>query len=145
LERLSIYDDKCSPPHWQEVENSQWLELLQPFTAVKDLYLFRGFPSRIAPALQELIEERATEVLPALQCLNLEEIKPSVSLQKAMKQFVVARQLSNYHLSVTGEKAIYQLPSRTCTLYFPSHVSFESPICSNTHFLAPETSTIAFS
>jgi len=142
LERLAIYDDEHSPPHWQEeVENNQWLELLQPFTAVKDLYLFQGFPSRIAPALQELIGERATEVLPALQCLNLEEINPSVSLQ----QFVVAKQLSNYHLSLTREKAIYQVPSRTCTLYFPSHFSFESPICSNTHFLAAETSTIACS
>ena len=140
LERLAICDDERSPPHWQEdVENSQWLELLQPFTAVKDLYLFRGLPLRIAPALQELIGDRATEILPALQCLNL-EINPSISLQKAIKQFVVAKQLSNYHLSLTGEKTIYQLPSRTCTLYYLSHFS---PVCTNTHFLTPETSTIA--
>jgi hypothetical protein len=131
LERLAIYDDKRSPPHWkEEVENGQWLELLHPFTAVKDLYLFRGLPLRIAPALQELVGERATEVLPALQCLNLEGINPSVSLQKAINQFIVARQLSNFHLSLTGEIAIYQVPSRTCTLYF---LSFESPICANTH------------
>src|SRR5258708_33982374 len=116
LERLAICDDERSPPHWkEEVENSQWMELLQPFTAVKDLYLFRGLPLRIAPALQELIGERATEILPALQCLNL-EINPSISSQKAIKQFVAAKQLSNYHLSLTWEQTIYKLPTRTWTL-----------------------------
>jgi hypothetical protein len=36
LERLYIYDDEYSLLLWQDdIENSQWLELLQPFTAVE--------------------------------------------------------------------------------------------------------------
>jgi hypothetical protein len=54
-------------PRWQDdIEDSQWLEVLHPFTAVKHLYLSRKFVSRIAPALQEL----AGEVLPSGGSLN---------------------------------------------------------------------------
>ena len=58
---------------WQDdIENSQWLELLRPFTAVKDLYISEIFTPYIAPALQALSGESVTEVLPALQSLFLE-------------------------------------------------------------------------
>jgi hypothetical protein len=78
LEHLYIHDDEHSRPHWQDdIENSQWLELLQPFTAVKNLHLSRGISLRIVPALQELVGEKMTGVLPALQCLFLEEGHPS--------------------------------------------------------------------
>jgi len=74
LEHLFIYDNKYSRPLWQDdIENSQWLELLQPFIAVNNLHLSREFTPRIVPALQELVKERKTEVLPALQYLCLEE------------------------------------------------------------------------
>ena len=45
-------------------------------TAVKNLHLSRDFTLRIVPTLQELVNERMTEVLPALQCLYLEEGHP---------------------------------------------------------------------
>ncbi len=125
LERLAIYDDICYQPCWQDdIENDQWLEILHPFTAVKDLRLSRGFAPRIAPALQELARERVTKVLPALQCLNLEELNPSESFQKAIMQFVTARQLC--HVSLAGGKMTFQLPSRTCPLYFLLHLRFGS-------------------
>jgi hypothetical protein len=54
------------------MENIQWFELLQPFIAVKDLYLFVLLTLPIARALQELIGERATEVLPALRGIHVE-------------------------------------------------------------------------
>jgi len=74
LERLYICDDEYSQVRWQDdVENSQWLELLRPFTAVKNLHLSREFTPRIVPALQETVEEKVTEVLPAFQCLYLEK------------------------------------------------------------------------
>jgi hypothetical protein len=49
------------------IENTQWLRLLLPFTAVKNLYLFKEFGPGIAVALQELVGGRITEVLPRLQ------------------------------------------------------------------------------
>ena len=49
--------------NWQDdMENEQWLELLQPFTSVKDLALSRQWVRRVAPALRELAGERTTEV-----------------------------------------------------------------------------------
>ena len=42
------------PPNWQDdIEISQWLELLHPFTAVKDLYISEGLIPHIAPALKD--------------------------------------------------------------------------------------------
>jgi hypothetical protein len=88
---------------WQnDVEKSQWLELLRPFYAVKYLYLSRRFVQRVAPALQELVGERETEVLPSLQTLFLEEISlSSVSVQGIIEQFVAARQLGSHPIAVS--------------------------------------------
>ena len=70
LKRLGIKENRFSPPHWQgDVENTQWLELLRSFTALKELYLDERFTPLVAPALQELTRERVTEVLPELQNL----------------------------------------------------------------------------
>ena len=102
VKRLSVFEETLSPPHWQDdIENSQWLKLLHPFTAVKNLYLSRQFAPRIAPSLQELVGERATEALPALQKLFLEEILPSRPAQKAIGKFVAARQLSNHPITIS--------------------------------------------
>ncbi len=85
LEHLYICDDKHSRLRWQDdIENCQWLELLRPFTAVKNLHLSREFTPRIVPALQELVKGRVTEVLPALKCLYLEEKDPSGPIREAV-------------------------------------------------------------
>jgi len=99
LEHLYIHEYKAVEslrPCWQDdIENIQWLELLRPFTTVNALYLSRDITSRIAPALQELVGERVTEVLPALQSLFLEELRPSGLVREAIDKFVAARQHSN--------------------------------------------------
>jgi hypothetical protein len=95
LEQLYIRENNQLKLHWQgEIERSQWLELLHPFTAVKDLYLSRVFAPRIAAALQELVGERAMEVLPTLQNLFLDVPQPTGPVEEAVGQFVAARQLS---------------------------------------------------
>jgi len=101
LERLDICDDRHSSPEWQDdMENDQWLELVQPFTAVKDLHLSKDVAQRFAPALQELTEERVAEMLPALQNLFLEELQTSGPIHKATGQFVAARQLSDHPVAL---------------------------------------------
>ena len=85
LEHLYIYDDECLRPLWQDdIEDSQWLELLQPFIAVKNLHLSREFTPRIVPVLQELVKNRMTGVLPALQHLYLEEDHQSGPIREAI-------------------------------------------------------------
>jgi hypothetical protein len=76
-----------------------WRELLQPFTAVKDLYLSWSceIPSRIAPVLQELVGERVFELFPVLQNISLQTSRP---VPEGIKQFVAARQLTSHPISV---------------------------------------------
>jgi hypothetical protein len=101
LEDLYIYDYKYSHLVWQDnMENTLWLELLRPFTAVKNLYLSGKFASRIMPALQELVGGRSTEVLPTLQNIFLEELQPSKTVQACIQQFVATRQVTNHPVVV---------------------------------------------
>jgi hypothetical protein len=81
--------------------NTEWLELLLPFTAVKDLYLSKQFAPRIAPALQELTGRRTTEVLPALQNFLLEGFQPSEPVYEGIAQFISARQLTNRPVAIS--------------------------------------------
>jgi hypothetical protein len=86
-----ILEEGSSQACWQDdIENSQWLELLHTFTAVKDLFLSQKFAPRIAPALQELVGERVDEVLPALQSIFWEGLHPGV-VPEGIRQFVTAR------------------------------------------------------
>ena len=97
------YPDLATP--WQDdIEGSQWLELLRPFTGVKTLSISEEFTPRVASALQELVGERVTEVLPTLQALILEETSLSGPVQEAIEQFVAARQLVNLPIIVSRSK-----------------------------------------
>jgi hypothetical protein len=102
LENLYIREDEYPRLGWQDdTENAQWLDLLHPFTAVKNLYLSKEFTRRVAPVLQELVGERVVETLPALQCLFLEEVNLVGPVQEAIEKFVAARQLSNHPIAVS--------------------------------------------
>ena len=95
LEDLYIYESPYRYSKWQDnIENSLWLELLQPFTAVKNLYLSEEFESRIMLSLQDLVGERMAEVLPTLQNIFLEGLDTSGPVQKASQEFVARRQAS---------------------------------------------------
>jgi hypothetical protein len=102
LEGLYIFEDRGSPPRWQDdVENTLWLELLHPFAAVKDLYLSEEFVLRIAPALQELVGGRTAEVLPTLENIFLEGFQPSGPLHEGIEKFVAARRLTSHPVAVS--------------------------------------------
>ena len=101
LEDLSIYGNvSWRPDPHNNTETAQWLELLRPFSDVKVLYLSEKLASYIAPALQELIGGRTTEVLPALQNLYLDGLQPSGPVQVGIRQFVTARQATDHPLAV---------------------------------------------
>jgi hypothetical protein len=103
LERLDIdiKKDRDSLLEWQDdMEDTQWLELLRPFTSVKDLELSKDSVPFIAPALQELSGERVTEVLPALKNLFLEGPQPSGPVKEAIGKFTTARQLAGCPVNV---------------------------------------------
>lgn len=100
VEHLYIVESKFSPkPLWENsIQRSEWLRLLRPFTAVKDLYLSEKIVPLIAPALRELIGERITEALPALQCLFLEGLRTSGPVLGAIAPFIAAREQTTHSI-----------------------------------------------
>ena len=73
---------------------------LHQFTSVKNLQIAQGFTPRIAPTLEELVGGRATEVLPALRTLALEETLPS-GVQDTIDKFVAARELASHPIAIS--------------------------------------------
>ncbi len=104
-ENLYIYEPEhlFSPLDWEyDIENPKWLELLRPFTALKDLYLDKKFAPYIARALQELTGGRTTDVLPSVKNLFLEGFQRPGSDQEieGIRQFISARQLINRSVAI---------------------------------------------
>ena len=102
LENIYIFEERGYLPQRQDnVENSLWLDLLRLFVAVKNLYLSKEFVPRIAPALQlALVRGKTTEVLPNLENIFLERVKPLGPLGP-IKKFAAARRLTNHPVAVS--------------------------------------------
>jgi hypothetical protein len=88
---LILYECDIMWDDEHETENSQWLELLHPFIAVKDLYLSEIAMRHIAPFLQELVGESVTE----------EPVLRSGTFKVAIEQFVAARELAGHPIVVS--------------------------------------------
>jgi hypothetical protein len=101
VENLSIRHQFSKPVWKNDAENSLWLQLLLPFTALKNLYLSKAFAPIIAAALQELVAGRIMEVLPSLQNIFVEELEPSGPFQKNIAQFVAARRISGHLIAIS--------------------------------------------
>ncbi len=85
-----------------DIKNTEWLEVLFPFTAVKNLYLSKEFGPRIARALQELTEGQMAPVLPALQNIFLEGFQPPESVEEGIGRFISSRQLTNHPITISS-------------------------------------------
>ena len=93
--------------HWQgDVDNVLWVRLLHPFTFVKNLYLTEEIAQRIVPALQDLVGVRATEVLPTLENIILEEGQRSGPVQEGIQQVVAVRQAAGHPIAVSYQPKV---------------------------------------
>jgi hypothetical protein len=102
IENLFIYEPLDSQLDWKDgIGNIEWLELLLPFTAVKNFYASKQFAPRIAPALQEITRGGTTEVLTTLQNIFLEGFQPSESVEEGIERFISARQLTNHPITIS--------------------------------------------
>jgi hypothetical protein len=101
VEHLYI-EHRYSKLVWKDdaIENTLWLQLLLPFTAVKRLIVYKEFAPGIAAALHELVEGRITEVLPSLEKIFVEALGPSGPFREKIGQFIAARQLSNQPIAI---------------------------------------------
>jgi hypothetical protein len=104
VERLHIYGEgSLRPLHWSgAIQHSHWLELLHLFTGAKDLYLSEDLAPCISPLLRQLVGERTTEVLPAVQNLFLYEYQQQQRrpVEEGIKNFVAPHQLSEHPIAV---------------------------------------------
>jgi hypothetical protein len=102
VENLYFEVNRFNSLSWTDgIENTDWLNILHPFTVVKSLYLSEAIWPGIALALQELTGGRTTEVLPALQNVLLEGFQPSEPIQEGIAQFISARQLTNHPVAIS--------------------------------------------
>jgi hypothetical protein len=99
LEHLSLYKSKSDllSLRWQtevDSENTQLMEFIRPFIAVKDLVLEGPVVLSVASALQELVGERVTEILPALQNIFLQGPPSPGPAPEGIGKFIAAREVS---------------------------------------------------
>jgi hypothetical protein len=103
VEKLYILESRPAELSWQvDLEKSHMVGTFGFICRRERVLLCKKFAPRIAPALQELVGERATEVLPTLQSFFLEELYPSGPVQENIDQFVAARQLVSHPITVSS-------------------------------------------
>jgi hypothetical protein len=80
------------------VDNSQWLEIFQAFSALQHMRIPPKLGEIIASALQELTWERVMDALAMLRHLYLPP--PSATMQQAIEPFISSRQHSDHPVAV---------------------------------------------
>ncbi|KAH9957456.1 hypothetical protein BC827DRAFT_1225990 [Russula dissimulans] len=101
VERLDIDDFEMSPQIWHDdTDYDQWLEVLRPFMAVRELRVSKSQAPLLMRALKDLTGERTMEVLPKLSDLYLKGPQSAKSLQETIGPFVAGRQLSGHPVAV---------------------------------------------
>jgi hypothetical protein len=89
-----------SPQDWFEpLDNSILLQLLHLFPAVEELHVSRLLAGHIATVLENIAEERVTEVMPALHSLRLGNVTGNEPVG-SIERFLSLRQLSGRPVTV---------------------------------------------
>ncbi|KAI0298236.1 hypothetical protein BC826DRAFT_120652 [Russula brevipes] len=102
IERFDLVCDGISPETEgkDDMETTQFLAIFRSFTAIRSLYVTETFVPFIAPALQELVAESMSEVLPSLRDLFLERPPIFGSVQEGIQTFIEARRISGQPVTV---------------------------------------------
>jgi hypothetical protein len=98
VQDLYLCENAGSQLNWDyPMESKEWLELLKPFTSVKNLYLSDGLRQGIAPALRLLVGDRVTEVLPTLESIFLGGPQPSGLYKEGIGQSISPAYPPNFY------------------------------------------------
>jgi len=107
VEHLELCGEACDEldflmeEDWEEdLDDTFWPQLLIMFVSVKSLYISKRLGPFVASALENLTRESATEVLPTLNELFLEDSGPSGFVKENVESFVSIRQLSGHPIVV---------------------------------------------
>ena len=106
VQSLDIQSGDELPTGEEDVDSTQWLELLRPFTHVTQAYVWEKLVSGIVQALAA--EDMTTEILPELTLLHLSGYRSSPQVAKVATQFVDTRRLSGRTISlISGDEVRY--------------------------------------
>jgi hypothetical protein len=100
FERVEIPNGFTSPYWNSDFKKFRWLELLQPFTSAKDLYLGSIIAPHVTRKMRGLTGESTAEVLPALQNIFIQEFRRSKALRESIGPFMVDQQLFGHPVTV---------------------------------------------
>ena len=112
FEHLEIPNGFAPLEYQNDMETVQWLEVLQPFTSAKNLYLGNRNAPYVAPILQGLALEGTVEVLPALQHIFLQDCQQFDALCESIETFVAARQFSGRPVAIHRWEGLQGLDGR---------------------------------
>ena len=93
VESIAISSRLEQSPWGPIAEDILWLNLLRLFSAVKDLDIDENSLGLVAFTLNDVVEERITEVFPAIRELSTGEYSPSGPILRAVEKFAAARGL----------------------------------------------------
>jgi len=95
VERLAILGvDDLQHPQWgPTAEDFLWLDILHPFSTVKELTVDENILTPVAYTLKEVVKERITGIFPAIQEVSIGEHLPSRPVLRAFENFGSARGL----------------------------------------------------
>ncbi len=92
MSKMEHFNIDAYPSDWES--NPLWLELLRQFSAAKSLSLeSEWIVPPVEVALEQVIEEGITDVLPSLRKLSISEPLPAGPDREAIERFVTARGL----------------------------------------------------
>ncbi|KAH9970259.1 hypothetical protein BJV74DRAFT_990568 [Russula compacta] len=107
LSHVEQLDIREHPPGYARqgngIDPTLWLELFDLFPAVEHLHIYEELRPLVARALQELIREGATEVLPTLRSLFLKGPSPSSCIREDIDALIVECQHSDHSVDVHWE------------------------------------------
>ncbi|KAH9169987.1 hypothetical protein EDB89DRAFT_2244339 [Lactarius sanguifluus] len=91
------------PDPSEELNNIEWLQVLRQFSSVQTLFVAAMFAGYVSRALEDIAEVTATEVLPALELLCLED-QPMSSVDR----FIAIRRDSGRLVTIVGTKEEFE-------------------------------------
>ncbi|KAH9169999.1 hypothetical protein EDB89DRAFT_2230952 [Lactarius sanguifluus] len=84
---------------WEKPDDFEWPELLRPFSSVRTLFVAPIFATDVSPVGRDISRVIATEVLPALELLCLEDGPVS-----SIDELIAARQDSGRPVTIVDKK-----------------------------------------
>jgi hypothetical protein len=100
VDHLYLYPNRYSSIYLSPVYQG-YKKFFHFLTGVKNLYISEELTECIASDLKDLARERVANVLPALECILLEDLQPSRTDQEHIGQFAAARQLLGHPVTIS--------------------------------------------